>query len=166
MSAPYDAWMGTPRDEAKELDEALEAVRRAFYVLNEASTKLTSAREWSFYDTWFGGLFASFAKRDHVDRADLAMRNVDLAMAEVRKELADVELPGAVEGDDLGDVGRLGIGRVSRTLDVWFDNVLTDLSAGIRIRRAEDRMNLLGRALVVLQSDLKRRRAALGSWPT
>jgi hypothetical protein len=139
----------------KEIDEALEAVRRAFYAINETSDKLRSAREWSVYDTWFGGLFASLVKRDHVDRADLGMRNVDRAMAAVRTELADVDVSG------LSDVGVIGDGPVARTLDVWFDNVVTDLMTDTRLRKAQDRVNVLGRALVVLQSELERRRAVL-----
>ncbi|MBZ5739797.1 hypothetical protein [Nocardioides mangrovi] len=149
--------MAGRRSEAQELDEALEAVRRAFYVINEASDKLRGAREWSVYDTWFGGFVASVFKRQHLDRADLAMRNIDLAMVAVRDELADVDVQG------LGDVGDLGIGRAAGTLDIWFDNVLTDLSTGARVRKAQDRVNLLARALVVLQQDLERRRAALES---
>lgn len=139
--------------ELREIDEALAAIGRAFYAMNEAGDKLRTARGWSTYDTWFGGgIFASLFKREHTDRADQAMRSVDFELERLRAELADV---------DVDAVGGLGIGPTERTLDVWFDNIFTDLMTHTRIRSAQQRLDVIGRALVQVQTRLERRRAEL-----
>jgi hypothetical protein len=139
--------------ELKEIDEALEAIRKAFYALNESVDKVGTAKSWSTYDTWFGGgMFASLFKRERVDRAEQSMRGVDFELAEVRKQLADV---------DIHDLGGLGIGGTERTLDVWFDNIVTDLMTHSKLKSAQQRLDLISRALVQVQSELRRRRSRL-----
>lgn len=145
--------MADPRAELREIDEALEAIRKAFYAINESGEKLRTARDWSTYDSWFGGgMFASMFKREKVDRAELSLRSVDLELADVRRELADVGIE---------NVGGLGIGRSERTLDVWFDNILTDLMTDSKLKRGQRRLDLVARALVQVQSELGRRRTAI-----
>jgi hypothetical protein len=140
-----------PGTELREIDEALEAIRKAFYALNESTRKVGSARSWSTYDTWFGGgVFASLFKRERVERAEQSLRSVDFELADVRRELADV---------DIHDVGGLGIGSTERTLDVWFDNIVTDLMTHSKLRSAQERIDVISRALVQVQSELGRRRA-------
>lgn len=146
---------GPQRDELREIDGALAAIGSAFYAINEAAEKLRTARSWSTYDTWFGGgLFASMFKRERVDRAGQAMRSVDFELERVRRELADVEIH---------HVGGLGVGPTERTLDVWFDNLFTDLMTHTRIRNAQQRLDLVARALVQVQAQLQRRRTELAA---
>ncbi|WP_243059122.1 hypothetical protein [Nocardioides sp. SR21] len=142
--------------EIKEIDDALEAIRKALYALNQAEERLRDARTWSTYDSWFGGFAASVLKRQKVDRADQSVRSVDYALAEVRRELADV---------DIHDVGGLGVGSTARTLDVWFDNLFTDLWIGRRLKKAQERSSRISRALVTMQSQLQGRRAELLTKP-
>jgi hypothetical protein len=135
--------------ELKDVEEALAAARTVIYRLNEAAERIRTARQWGTYDTWFGGgLFSSWVKRERVDDADLSMRSVDLALADLRTELADV-----------GIVGEVGVGRLAMTMDVWFDNLVSDLMTQSRLRDAADRVNRVGTAMVRLQSQLERRQA-------
>ncbi len=145
--------MADPGIELREIDEALEAIRKAFYALNESTQKVGSARSWSTYDTWFGGgMFASLFKRERVDQAEQSMKSVDFELANVRRELADV---------DIHDVGGLEISGTERTLDVWFDNIVTDLMTHSKLKSAQQRLEVISSALVQVQSQLERRRAQL-----
>ena len=138
------------RAEQVEVREALEAIATAIYRLNEARERLRTARTLGTVDTWFGGgLFTSLIKRDEMDRADLSMKNVDLALATVRRELADVGVEGPLGG--------VGVPPLHRTLDVWFDNIISDLSTQSRIKSATGRVDALGSVLTRVQSTLRRR---------
>lgn len=142
------------RAEQREVREAQEAVADAVYRVNEAVERIRSARTLGTIDTWFGGgLFTSLVKRDELDRADLLMRNVDLALATVREELADI---GVTE--ELGGVGQ---DPLHRTLDVWFDNLFSDLATQSRIKDAGQRLEVLASALTRVQSRLGRQDARL-----
>jgi hypothetical protein len=138
------------RAEQAEVREALEAIGTAMYRVNEALVRLRSAHRLGTVDTWFGGgLFTSLIKRDDLDRADVSMKNVDLALAAVRQELADI---GVQE-----PAGVVGVSPLHRTLDVWFDNIISDLSTQRRIRSATERVEALASALTRVQSELGRR---------
>ncbi len=142
------------RAEQREVREAIEAIGHAMYRVNEAVERIRSARTLGTIDTWFGGgLFTSLVKRDELDRADVLMRNVDLALAGVRRELADI---GVTE--ELGGVGQ---DPLHRTLDVWFDNLFSDLATQSRIKDAGQRLETLDSALTRVQSVLGRREASL-----
>ena len=77
------------------------------------------------------------------------MKNVDLALATVRRELADVGVEGPLGG--------VGVPPLHRTLDVWFDNIISDLSTQGRIKGATGRVDALGSVLTRVQSTLGRR---------
>ena len=144
------------RAEQVEVHEALEAIGTALYRLNEARDRLRTARTLGTMDTWFGGgLFTSLVKRDEMDRADLSMRNVDLALATVRRELADVGVEAPLGGVD--------VPPLHRTLDVWFDNIISDLSTQGRIKSATGRVDALGSLLTRVQSTLRRRERELAT---
>ena len=138
------------RAEQAEVGEAMAAVSHALYRVNEAAERLRSARDLGTLDTWFGGgLFTSMLKHDRLDGADQAMRSVDLALEAVRKELADVGVDAAVGG--------LGITPLHRTLDIWFDNLISDLGTQRRVKDAGQRVAGLGSVLTRVQSQLGRR---------
>ena len=93
-------------------------------LLDAARGHLGSAESWSTYDTWFGGgLLASSVKHDRIDGASDRIGEAQQALFEFARELADVDAVPTVRAD-------LGISPTSRTVDVWFDNVFTDLSVG------------------------------------
>ncbi len=132
--------------EGRELDEALAAVAQARRRVGEARERLGSAHSWGTYDTWFGGgLFSSMIKHERIDEADRAMGQVDAALETVRRELADV---------GVGPVGSVGIDPLHRTLDVWFDNFLSDLGTQGRIKDAQGRLDGLSAALDGAEQEL------------
>lgn len=118
------------RAEATEVREALGAGHRAQALLDAARGHLGSAESWSTYDTWLGGgLLASSVKHDRIDSASDRMGEAQQALFDFARELADVEAVPTVRAD-------LGISPTSRTVDVWLDNIFTDLSVGSRIKES------------------------------
>jgi hypothetical protein len=139
----------------KELREAQEAATTALYRMNEALDRLRSARSWGSYDTWLGGGFvSSLIKRDKVDRARQLMQSSNQALEKLRAELLDVGLDG---------VGDVEIGRLHRTLDAWFDNIISDVRAQSRIKEAAGRIEDMVAHVVRLQSELTRRERAVSA---
>lgn len=138
-------------DQLREIREARSACEAALTSLAEAQRKVDSARSWGTYDTWFGGgLFSSLIKHDRIDQAESYMRTVDVALDRLRKELADVSMGSAA-------IGGVGVGDLTRTLDVWFDNFFSDLAVQSRLKDADHRLDMIGEALVAVRRALDER---------
>lgn len=143
------------RDQLREVQEAQAACEAALSSLHEAQRKVDSARSWGTYDTWFGGgLFSSLIKHDRIDQAEDYMRSVDAALGRLRRELADVHMGGV-------SLGGVGVGDLTRTLDVWFDNFFSDLAVQSRLNDADRRLDAIGQALVACRSALRDRHIVL-----
>ncbi|WP_101523545.1 hypothetical protein [Nocardioides houyundeii] len=113
--------------ELVQLDEALTAADTAQRALGEAARELGSAGDWTTYDTFLGGgVFADLAKHHRLDRAGALMRHADAALRHLAAELADVQVAA---------VGEVGVPELTRTLDIWFDNIFSDWAVRDRIRR-------------------------------
>ncbi len=93
-------------------------------------------------------------KHDRLDKAWVAARMADESLAALRRELADVGGAGAV-------VPSLDIDGLTRFLDVWFDNIFTDLTVSSRIKDAKATMGDAQRAVAAVQRSLLDRRNAL-----
>ncbi len=88
-----------------------------------------SAGSWSAYDTFFGGgLISSAVKHSRLDDAAQAAAHADRCLAVLRTELADVP--------DGPLTAELEVSGLTRFVDVWFDNFLTDFAVGRRIKQA------------------------------
>ena len=152
--------------QAAELAEAREAGSRALTALTLARNELGSADSWSAYDTWFGGgLISSSIKHDRIDSAGRRIAQAQEALVDLARELGDVQDVAGLRAD-------LGISPTTRTFDVWFDNLFSDLSvrssiqdSALRVERAvaavheaNRRMTLRGAALDAQRARLRTRR--------
>lgn len=138
--------LGIVRADRREVDEAVAASAGASQALQAAGTKLSSAGSWATYDTFFGGgLVADMVKHQHLDEASALIRAADQALHHLGTELADVGIAA---------VGGLGISDMSRTFDVWFDNIFSDFSVAEKIRDAQRRVDQTLRALAGLDQEL------------
>lgn len=148
--------------ESVEVQEALAAGRRARTELDLARDRLGSADGWSAYDTWMGGgMLSSMVKHDRLDDAGARIEAAQRAVADFTRELGDVGPVQRLTAD-------LGISPMTRTVDVWFDNIFSDLSVRGQIKSslgAVDAARLsVGRALDGLgarAADLQSRTADL-----
>jgi hypothetical protein len=115
-----------------EAREAHTAGVHVVHLLDEALGLLGSAGSWATWDTFGGGgLITDMVKHDKMDRATALLRQADQALHVFSRELADVNMHG-VEG--------LRVEGLSRTFDIWFDNIFSDMAARSRIQDAGNRV--------------------------
>lgn len=136
--------------EIRELAEAAEAAQEADEALHEVVMKLDSASSWSTYDTFFGGgALSSSIKHSRLDDAAGAAGYADQKLAVLRTELADVS------DDDIAP--RLHTDDGTRFLDVWLDNIFTDLAVRDHIKQAQANVAGAAQAVAEITMQLARR---------
>lgn len=137
--------------EAHEIGEALRAADEATHALALVRNKLGSAADWSTYDTFLGGgVIGSAVKHNRLDEAARAAARADQCLAVLRTELADV--PGLQRS-----APQLAIGELTRFVDIWFDNIFTDLSVRDRIKQAVRNVEEATRVLGEVRERLRQR---------
>ncbi|WP_164519651.1 hypothetical protein [Nocardioides ferulae] len=151
-----EAW----RRERAQVDRALEAVGTALYRLNEASDAVREARRWWAPGIAFGGggMFRWSRMKASAADASRSLRTIDLALGDLRAELArltDVHVEEAPEASAAGTA--VGDWVVA----AWFEALFSSVVMNRRLRNAADRIEATGLAVVRLQSALGRRRAWL-----
>jgi hypothetical protein len=142
---------GAVQAELRELDEAVRAADKAERALAAVADSLRSAKGWSTYDTFFGGgVISSAIKHSKLDDAADLAAYADGCLAALRTELADVQ------GADrrLPD---LAVSGGTRFVDVWFDNIFTDLSVRDHIFRSLDGVERSARVVSDVRLGLNRR---------
>ena len=137
-TATADQLAGIARDkgrlaaEDREAREAHAAGRAARDLLTHAHQLLGSARSWSNWDTFGGGgMLTDMVKYDKLDQVAGVLRQADLALGRFSRELADVG-QSPVQG--------VQIDGLTRTFDVFFDNLFSDLAVRSRIQEASARV--------------------------
>ncbi|MDV3222885.1 hypothetical protein [Intrasporangium sp.] len=114
------------RRERREVAEAVAAGHEAMSGLADALSALQSADGWSDWDTFAGGGFISSSiKHDRMDRASGLIERAQAALVAFGRELDDLGLPGIVLPSTDG---------LTRGVDIWFDNIFTDLGVRGRIK--------------------------------
>ncbi len=116
-------------EEARELEEALLAARRAGEALAALGRVLTGARSWGTLDLLGGGALTSLAKQDRLDEAHRLATAAELALARLQDECRDVDVHVLLP--------RLRPETAGRIVDVVFDNVFTDWAVQGQIAHAE-----------------------------
>jgi len=141
---------GRLQSEQKELAEAVQAGQLAQTKLAALTHELDTASGWSNYDTFFGGgLISSAIKHDHMDAAAELSRSADRALADYRRELGDVDMAGVD--------GSLAMTPGTRFVDVWFDNIFTDLHVRSMIKDAQQKADAIGTQVSLSLADCQRR---------
>jgi predicted transcriptional regulator len=131
--------------EDREAREAHAAGRAALDLLAHARQLLGSAGSWSTWDTFGGGgLITDMIKYDKLDRVTDVLRQADIALGRFSHELADLGVAG---------VAGVQVDGLTRTFDVLFDNLFSDLAVRSRIREAAGRVE---RAMEAVDQVLRR----------
>lgn len=113
--------------------------------LARAAGLLGDAGTWATWDTFGGGgMLTDAMKYSKLDHAATVLRSADEALAAFNRGLAEVGAP-AVAGVRV-DTG-------SRTFDVWFDNIFSDIAAHGRIQQLTAQVD---RARAAVATSLKR----------
>ena len=129
------AELETTRGQVADIERARAAGVRAAASLEIAARRLSSAGSWSTYDTFAGGgMLASSVKHHHAEEASRSIAAAQHDLVEFASALRD---PGALTGLRAD----LGVGGLTRGLDIWFDNLVTDWSVRSRIKDAAGRVD-------------------------
>ena len=146
--------LAVARSELKETREAIAAGGFAAGALDRAGAKLGAAGDWATYDTFFGGGMVSDAmKYSRMDEAERLLHDADQALRRLSAELADAGVSAVV--DDLA------VGGLTRTFDVWFDNIFSDWSVRDRIAKAARRTDEAARTVHDIRGRLAQREREL-----
>jgi hypothetical protein len=139
--------------ELHEIGEAIQAADAAWRALSAVRDRLGSASSWSTYDTFFGGgVISSAFKHARLDEAARAASHADRCLAVLRTELADIH-------DEPVTTPRLTTDGVTRFVDVWLDNIFTDLSVRNRIKQGQRNVAHTMQLVREVHSRLKQRAA-------
>lgn len=123
----------------REAAEAQSAGDEAFTLLGQALSLLGSAESYSTWDTFLGGgMLSDMAKYNKMDQATEALHRADVALARFSRELADVGHAA---------VGSVAVDGLTRTFDVFFDNIFSDMAVRSRIQDAARRADQTARAV-------------------
>jgi hypothetical protein len=137
--------------ETSEAAEALAAARTAWDALSRVQQSLESASGWSTYDTFFGGgAISSSIKHSRLDDAAHEAAYADECLLALRTELADV-------GGVAQTAPAMAMDGLTRFVDVWFDNIFTDLAVRGRIRRAQENVERCMRRVQDVAAALEQR---------
>ena len=116
--------------ENREAQAAGIEARRA---LGQGLELLRSAGSWSTWDAFGGGgLLTDLVKYDKLNQVQDLLHWADDVLGRFARELADVGLDG---------VDPVQLDGLTRTFDVWFDNIFSDLAVRSRIGQATERVD-------------------------
>ena len=120
-------------DFEKERTEALKAGNAALASLEKAAGKLSGARGWGIYDTFFkGGTLSGLIKHSKMKKAKACILQAQADLSRFGSEMRDLGL----EGIDLNTFDLLGIA------DLFMDGFLPDILMQGRIREARGQVDM------------------------
>ena len=132
-----------------EIKEARAAAARAKGTAKRAIKELESAEGWATYDVFFGkGLISHAVKYAHIDDAEHCFHLLSSQLRDLRAEVRDVQ--------GLDDTGLRAVSAGQRTIDVFFDNIFTDLSVRGQIRDNAAEIQRLLSTISALEARLNR----------
>jgi len=117
--------------ELGEMANAAQAADAARQALLQTEYKLGSASGWNTYDTFFGGgMIATVMEHSRLDEAAAAAAEADRRMAVLRTDLTELD-----QIEQTSPV--ITLSSATRFVDMWFDNIFTDLAVRDRIKQAQ-----------------------------
>lgn len=141
------------RRERVEVEQAVTAGRTAMAALDRAEDSLRSASSWSDWDTFGGGgVISSSIKHDRMDQARSHIEAAKAALTRFAAELDDLGLPGIALPTSDG---------ATRTVDIWFDNIFTDMRVREQIKSSLASVQRVMAHVAETLGDLEARRREL-----
>ncbi len=107
------------RGETEEIEEAIQAGRRAADELGCLGDALRSATNWGLFDIVGGGIVAELGKHNQLDEAMFQAATVQMELANFGRELNDVGIPQEASVE---------IRSFNSFTDWFFDGLIVDLS--------------------------------------
>ncbi|WP_413527296.1 hypothetical protein [Marinilactibacillus psychrotolerans] len=135
------------RQELVEVDEAFNAGESILNRIDEALKHLGSANSWSTMDMLGGGFFTDMMKYDKIDEAENLMSKVESELRRYELELKDVEYEWNSSYEFISDG--------HRAMDIFFDNIFTDISNNKKINNNINSLENLKNQIITVQNRLK-----------
>lgn len=118
----------------QELLDAKNQAELVLSLIDQALSKLNTAKNWGIYDIFTGGMFSSMIKRGHLRDVNDLLDNIDQQLYKLNAELDDIEV-NSIDG--------FSVDTVSEVLDVWLDNIFTDISVQNDIQKVRQQLEEL-----------------------
>lgn len=132
-------------NENKEIEEAYSAGRRLLIEVNEAEEYLRSAKSWGIFDIAGGDIVSTIAKHNKINKANDKFEKIGYLISKFNKEIEDVNL------------NNVSFSTTTMTLDLFFDNIFTDISVQNKINDSIDNMESLKRKVENIMRDLQKK---------
>lgn len=150
----------------KEIEEAAAAGRLALTITEDMISNLNSAENWGTWDMLGGGLLSDLAKHSHLDEAQRNVERLQVALRNLKTELADVRFTADIH---------IQIDGFLRFADYFFDGIIADWVVLNRIYKSQEqvaetkkqiqsvlaKLNILNKENEGRIEELKRQREAL-----
>lgn len=131
--------------ESKEIEEAYSVGRRLLIEVNEAEEELRGAKNWGIFDSAGGDLISTIAKHNKINNANDKFEKIVHLISKFNKELGDINL------------NNVSFSAATMTLDLFFDNIFTDILVQNKINDLINNMESLKRRVESIMRNLQER---------
>jgi len=134
-------------NQEKEIKEAIAAADNSLKHLNNAITFINKASSVGCFDTMCGGgCLSSIVKHDYIDKATFEIKLANDAAKKLNEELKDVQ-----------EIAPIKISDTTMALDIFFDNIFSDMKVQSKLTDSEMKLKRSRRDLEALRKSLNER---------
>ena len=145
MEAEIDSYL----KEIKELDESISVGNSLVSEIENTKKLLESAKAWGTLDLFGGDFISSLAKHQKVDEAQRHFSRTSNLLDRFNKELRDINING------------LRFSTTSKTFDIFFDNIFTDIAVNNQINKSYNDICSLQRNVETVLKNIKENKRQL-----
>lgn len=137
--------------EIKEINESISVGNSLIEEIAKAKKLLNSAKTWSTLDIFGGDILSSMVKHNKIDEVQMHFSRISNLTSSFNKELRDVNISG------------VGFSATTKTFDIFFDNIFSDLSVDKHISQSYDNICNLEKSVENILRKLKSNKEKLNS---
>jgi len=135
------------KNQEKEIKEVIEIINETLLHLDKAISKISSASGWGVYDTLFGGgIISSMVKQDKMSDSNREIELANRCIKKLKNEIKDITVVDSIQ-----------VSNLLANMDVFFDNIFSDMKVQKKIAEAERNCKKARRQLVALRTELNER---------
>ena len=132
-------------NEIREIKEAYSVGRKLIIQVSYAKDELRSAKNWGIFDIAGGDMISSIVKHNKIKKANDKFYRIKELINSFNKELGDINL------------SNLSFSTTTVTLDLFFDNIFTDISVQNKINDELNNIEQLNIKVELIMNELQRR---------
>lgn len=141
-----DVDLNKKRAELKEIKEAKSACSQTLGSIYNATKQLSDAKSYGTWDMLGGGFLATMAKREHMNKAQNAINDVNYHLKRLKKELLDINEEISL---------KIEIDNYLSFADYFFDGLFVDIMVQNKISDAQDKVSSLKNDIEVMHKRLE-----------